>query len=47
MKKGNRNIILGKKIPFKLHPAFAKYYNSYITTEEQYLDFFRLIARSV
>jgi hypothetical protein len=45
MKKRNKNIILGKKIPFKLHPAFAKYYNSYITTEEQYLDFFRIIER--
>jgi hypothetical protein len=47
MKKRNKNIILGKKIPFKLHPAFAKYYNSYITTEEQYLDFFRIIERYV
>jgi len=43
----NENKILGKTMPFKLHPAFAKYYNSYITTEEQYLDFFRLISRSI
>jgi hypothetical protein len=43
----NENKILGKTLPFKLHPAFAKYYNSYITTEEQYLDFYRLISRSI
>ena len=43
----NENKILGKTIPFKLHPAFAKYFGSYITTEEQYLDFFRLISRSI
>jgi hypothetical protein len=41
------NKIISKKIPFKLHPAFVKYYNSYITTEEQYKDFFTLIRRSV
>ena len=41
------NKIISKKIPFKLHPAFVKYYNSYITTEEQYKDFFTLIKRSV
>jgi hypothetical protein len=41
------NKIIGKKMPFKLHPAFAKYYNSYITTEAQYKDFFTLISRSV
>ncbi len=45
LKKENK--IIGKKMPFKLHPAFAKYYNSYITTEEQYKDFFTLISRSV
>jgi hypothetical protein len=39
------NKIISKQMPFKLHPAFMKYYNSYITTEEQYLDFFRLINR--
>lgn len=39
------NKIIGKKMPFKLHPAFAKYYNSYITTEAQYKDFFTLINR--
>jgi hypothetical protein len=43
----NENKIISKKIPFKLHPAFAKYYNSYITTETQYRDFFTLISRSV
>jgi hypothetical protein len=43
----NENKILGKTIPFKLHPAFVKYYNAYIVTEAQYLDFFRLISRSV
>jgi hypothetical protein len=41
------NKIIGKKMPFKLHPAFAKYFNSYITTEAQYKDFFTLISRSV
>jgi len=41
------NKIISKKIPFKLHPAVVKYYNSYITTEEQYKDFFTLIRRSV
>lgn len=39
------NKIIGKKMPFKLHPAFAKYYNSYITTEAQYKDFFTLLNR--
>lgn len=45
LKKENK--IISKKMPFKLHPAFVKYYNSYITTEEQYKDFFTLISRSV
>jgi hypothetical protein len=39
------NKIIGKKMPFKLHPAFAKYYNSYITTEAEYKDFFTLLNR--
>jgi len=47
IKKNNANSILGKTLPFKLHPAFAKYFNSFITTEEQYLDFFNMINRSV
>jgi len=41
------NKIIGKKMPFKLHPAFVKYFNTYITTEAQYKDFFNLISRSV
>jgi hypothetical protein len=41
------NKIIGKKMPFKLHAAFAKYFNTYITTEAQYKDFFTLISRSV
>ena len=45
LKKENK--ILGKKLPFNLHPAFAKYYNSYITTTEQYLDFCKLINNSI
>jgi len=32
-------------MPFKLHPAFAKYFNTYITTEAQYKDFFTLLNR--
>lgn len=47
MIKYNKNKILGKTLPFKLHPAFAKYYNSFITTEEQYKDFFNMISRSI
>ena len=47
MIKYNKNKILGKTLPFKLHPAFAKYYNSFITTEEQYKDFFNMISHSV
>ena len=47
IKKNNANSILGKTLPFKLHPAFAKYFNSFITTEEQYRDFFNMINRSV
>ena len=43
----NKNKILGKTLPFKLHPAYAKYYNSFITTEAQYRDFFNMISRSV
>ncbi len=43
----NENKIISKKMPFKLHPAFVKYYNSYITTEAQYMDFFTLISRTV
>ena len=39
------NKIIGKKMPFKLHPAFAKYFNTYITTEAQYKDFFTLLNR--
>lgn len=41
----NDNKIISKKMPFKLHPAFMKYYNSFITTEAQYKDFFRLLSR--
>jgi hypothetical protein len=43
----NKNKILGKTLPFKLHPAYAKYYNSFITTEIQYRDFFNMISRSM
>lgn len=39
------NKIIGKKMPFKLHPAFVKYFNTYITTEAQYKDFFNLLNR--
>jgi hypothetical protein len=37
------NKILGKFIPFKVHPAFAKYNLKIIDNKDDYRDFFDII----